>query len=97
MVIVNVFVQDLLLISPIACGLLSMLHPKIIVYIVNKEFCRFNRLFTYLASLEEAVEGVYFTDIPPKLVGVKNWLLLGLFIALVFINFFILFHKYPKN
>ena len=43
------------------------------------------------------MEGGYFTDIPPKVVGVKNWLLLGLFIALDFINFFILFHKYPKN
>ena len=42
------------------------------------------------------MEGWYFTDIPPEVVGVKNWLLLGLLIALAFINF-ILFHKYPKN
>ena len=89
--------QDLLLISSIVCYLLSMLQPRLIVYIVNKDFCRFNKLVTYLASLEQAVEGGYFTDIPPKVVGVKNWLLLGLFIALAFINFFILFHKYPKN
>ena len=95
--IVLYFVQDLLLISSIVCSLLSILQPRLIVYIVNKDFCRFNRLVTYLALLEEAVEGVYFTDIPPKVVGVKNWLLLGLFIALAFINFFILFHKYPKN
>ena len=73
-----------------------MLQPRLIVYIVNKDFCRFNRLVTYLASLEQAVEAGYFTDIPPKVVGVKNWLLLGLFIALAFINF-ILFHRYPKN
>ena len=70
--IVNAFVEDLLLISPTVCGLLSMLHPRLIVYIVNKEFCRFNRLVTYLASLEEAVEGMYFTDIPPNVVGLKN-------------------------
>ena len=61
LVIVNAFVQDLLLISPIACGLLSMLHPRIIVYIVNKEFCRFNRLVTYLASLEDV--GILLTSL----------------------------------
>ena len=91
------FVDNLLLISSFVCSLLFMLQPRLIVYIINKDFCTFNILFTYLVSLEEPVEGVYLTDIPPKVVGVKNWLLLGLFIALVFIIFFILIHKYPKN
>ena len=31
------FVQDLLLISSIVCCLLSMLQPRLIVYIVNKD------------------------------------------------------------
>ena len=60
------FVQDLLLISSIVCCLLSMLQPRLIVYIVNKDFCRFNKLVTYLAPLEQAVDGGYFTDIPPN-------------------------------
>ena len=96
LLIVNAFVQDLLLISPIACGLLSMLHPRIIVYIVNKEFCRFNRLVTYLASLEQAVEGGYFTEIPPNVVGLKKSFLVGLLSTFVFINFFILFHNFKQ-
>ena len=91
--IVLFFVQDLLLISSIVCCLLSMLQPRLIVYIVNKDFCRLNKLVTYLALLEQAVEGGYFTDIPPNVVGLKNFFLVGL---LVFINFFILFHKYKQ-
>ena len=83
------------LISPIACGLLSMLHPRIILYIVNKEFCRFNRLVTYLVSLEQAVEGGYFTEIPPN-VGLKKSFLVGLLSTFVFINFFILFHNFKQ-
>ena len=55
--IVFFFVQDLLLISSIVCCLLSMLQPRLTVYIVNKDFCRFNKLVTYLASLEEVVDG----------------------------------------
>ena len=47
--IVFFFVQDLLLISSIVCCLLSMLQPRLIVYIVNKDFCRFNKFVTYLA------------------------------------------------
>ena len=73
-----------------------MLHPRIIVYIVNKEFCRFNRLVTYLASLEQAVEGGYFTKIPPNVVGLKNSFLVGLLSTFVFINFFILFHNFKQ-
>ena len=92
--IVFFFVQDLLLISSIVCCLLSMLQPKSIVYIVNKDFCRFNKLVTYLASLEEAVDGGYFTDIPPNVVGLKNSFLVGLLSTFVFINFFILFHNF---
>ena len=70
--IVLFFVQDLLLISSIVCCLLSMLQPRLIVYIVNKDFCRLNKLVTYLVSLEQAVDGGYFTDIPPYVVGLKN-------------------------
>ena len=88
------FVQDLLLNSSIVCCLLSMLQPRLIVYIVNKDFCRLNKLVTYLVSLEQAVDGGYFTDIPPNVVGLKNSFLVGLLSTLVFINFFILFHKY---
>ena len=88
------FVQDLLLISSIVCCLLSMLQPRLIVYIVNKDFCRLNKLVTYLVSLEQAVDGGYFTDIPPNVVGLKNSFLVGLLSTFVFINFFILFHKY---
>ena len=87
-------VQDLLLISSIVCCLLSMLQPRLIVYIVNKDFCRLNKLVTYLVSLEQAVDGGYFTDIPPNVVGLKNSFLVGLLSTFVFINFFILFHKY---
>ena len=92
--IVLFFVQDLLLISSIVCCLLSMLQPRLIVYIVNKDFCRLNKLVTYLVSLEQAVDGGYFTDIPPNVVGLKNSFLVGLLSTFVFINFFILFHKY---
>ena len=94
--IVFFFVQDLLLISPIVCCLLSMLQPRIIVYIVNADFCRFNKLVTYLASLEEAVDGGYFTDIPPNVVGLKNSFLVGLLSTFVLINFFILFHNFKQ-
>ena len=94
--IVFFFVQDLLLISSIVCCLLSMLQPRLIVYIVNKDFCRFNKLVTYLASLEEAVDGGYFTDIPPNVVGLKNSFLVGLLSTFVFINFFILFHNFKQ-
>ena len=88
------FVQDLLLISSIVCCLLSMLQPRLIVYIENKDFCRLNKLVTYLVSLGQAVDGGYFTDIPPNVVGLKNSFLVGLLSTFVFINFFILFHKY---
>ena len=94
--IVFFFVQDLLLISSIVCCLLSMLQPRLIVYIVNKDFCRFNKLVTYLASLEEAVDGGYFTDIPPNVVGLKNSFLVGLLSTFIFINFFILFHNFKQ-
>ena len=94
--IVFFFVQDLLLISSFVCCLLSMLQPRLIVYIVNKDFCRFNKLVTYLASLEEAVDGGYFTDIPPNVVGLKNSFLVGLLSTFVFINFFILFHNFKQ-
>ena len=87
-------VQDLLVISSIVCCLLSMLQPRLTVYIVNKDFCRLNKLVTYLVSLEQAVDGGYFTDIPPNVVGLKNSFLVGLLSTFVFINFFILFHKY---
>ena len=90
------FVQDLLLISSIVCCLLSMLQPRLIVYIVNKDFCRFNKFVTYLALLEEAVDGGYFTDIPPNVVGLKNSFLVGLLSTFVFINFFILFHNFKQ-
>ena len=66
------------------------------IYIVNKDFCRFNKLVTYLASLEEAVDGGYFTDIPPNVVGLKNSFLVGLLSTFVFINFFILFHNFKQ-
>ena len=92
--IVLFFVQDLLLISSIVCCLLSMLQPRLKVYIVNKDFCRLNKLVTYLVSLEQPVDGGYFTDIPPNVVGLKNSFLVGLLNTFVFINFFILFHKY---
>ena len=88
--------QDLLLISSIVCCLLSVLQPRLIVYIVNKDFCRFNKLVTYLASLEQAVDGGYFTDIPPNVVGLKNSFLVGLLSTFVFINFFILFHNFKQ-
>ena len=94
--IVFFFVQDLLLISSIVCCLLSMLQPRLIVYIVNKDFSRFNKFVTYLASLEEAVDGGYFTDIPPNVVGLKNSFLVGLLSTFVFINFFILFHNFKQ-
>ena len=94
--IVFFFVQDLLLISSIVCCLLSMLQPRLIVYIVNKDFCRFNKLVTYLASLDEAVDGGYFTDIPPNDVELKNFFLVGLLSTFVFINFFILFHNFKQ-
>ena len=71
-----------------------MLQPRLIVYIVNKDFCRLNKLVTYLVSLEQAVDGGYFTDIPPNVVGLKNSFLVGLLSTFVFINLFILFHKY---
>ena len=64
------------------------------VYIVNKDFCRLNKLVTYLVSLEQAVDGGYFTDISPNVVGLKNSFLVGLLSTFVFINFFILFHRY---
>ena len=92
--IILFFVQDLLLISSIVCCLLSMLQPRLKVYIVNKDFCRLNKLVTYLVSLEQAVDGGYFTDIAPNVVGLKNSFLVGLLSTFVFINFFILFHKY---
>ena len=44
--IVFFFMQDLLLISSIVCYLLFMLQPRLIVYMVNKDFCRFNKLAT---------------------------------------------------
>ena len=71
-----------------------MLQPRLKVYIVNKDFCRLNQLVTYLVSLDQAVDGGYFTDIPPNVVGLKNSFLVGLLSTFVFINFFILFHKY---
>ena len=40
------------------------------------------------------MDGGYFTDIPPNVVGLKNSFLVGLLSTFVFINFFILFHKY---
>ena len=73
-----------------------MLQPRLIVYIVNKDFCRLNKLVTYLVSLEQAVDGGYFTDIPPNVVGLKNSFLVELLSTFVFINFFILFHKYKQ-
>ena len=94
--IVLFFVQNLLLISSIVCCLLSMLQPRLIVYIVNKDFCRLNKLVTYLVSLEQAVDGGYFTDIPPNVVGLKNSFLVALLSTFVFMNFFILFHKYKQ-
>ena len=92
--IVLFFVQDLPLISSIVCCLLSMLQSRLIVYIVKKDFCRLNKLVTYLVSLEQADDGGYFTDIPPNVMGLKNSFLVGLLSTFVFINFFILFHKY---
>ena len=94
--IVLFFAQDLLLISSILCCLLSMLQPRLIVYIVNKDFCRLNKLVSYLVSLEQAVDGGYFTDIPPNVVGLKNSFSVGLLSTFVFINFFILFHRYKQ-
>ena len=73
-----------------------MLQPRIIVYIVNADFCRFYKLVTYLVSLEEAVDGGYFTDIPPNVVGLKNSFLVGLLSTFVLINFFILFHNFKQ-
>ena len=42
------------------------------------------------------MEGGYFTDIPPNVVGLKNSFLVGLLSTFVFINFFIIFHKYKQ-
>ena len=47
-------------------------------------------------QLEEAVDGGYFTDIPPNVVGLKNSFLVGLLSTFVFINFFILFHNFKQ-
>ena len=43
------------------------------------------------------MEGGYFTDILPNVVGLKNCFLVGLLSTLLFINFFILSNKFAKE